>query len=61
MMEIVKMFELLKGMNTDTYLKYKYMLQAVSKEWQRAEKIVTVLFILVDGHRPLPIEIKNPD
>lgn len=59
MKEIAEMVQVLSGMHTDTYLKCKYMLMAVSMEHAGTHNFISKLFEYMDGHRPQLIGMKE--
>lgn len=59
MKEVIEMIQVLLEMHTDTYLRCKYTLLAVSRKQQCAEDFVIKLFSLTDSRRPLLIEMKE--
>lgn len=61
MKEIIEIVQILQGMGTDTYQQCKYMMQAVSRDQERAEDFIEKLFCVVDGRRPLQIGMKGGD
>lgn len=58
MKEIMEMLQILHDMGTDTYLKCKYAMQAVSRE-DNTEDFVSKLFTVADRHRPALIGMKE--
>lgn len=59
MKEIIEMVQILSEMGTDTYLKCKYTMQAVSRDQKRVEDLIDKLFHITDSRRPLQIGMKK--
>ena len=59
MKEVIEMTHILLKLRTDTYLKWKYMLLAVSREHQGTHDFIKILFSRIDNRRPLLIEMKE--
>ena len=59
MKEVVEMTQVLLEMSTDTYLKCKYALMAVSAEHKGTQNFINELFKFTDKRRPLLIEMKK--
>lgn len=59
MKKVIEMAQILTEMDADVYMQCKYMLLAVSNRRNGMNRLVRVLFGLVDDRRPLCIEMKE--
>lgn len=57
--EIMEMMDILTEIDTDTYLKYKYMILAYARKSFELKEFFKKLFAAVDEMRPLMLEMKE--